>query len=50
MSIRFLVRQEVGMAYVFLVLEAVITEIAGVKAVRRRDPQSGMAILELVDE
>ena len=35
---------------VFLVLEAVITEIAGVNAVRRRDPQSGMALLELEDE
>jgi uncharacterized protein len=35
---------------VFLVLEAVITEIAGVNAVRRRDPLSGMALMELEDE
>ncbi len=34
----------------FLVLEAVITEIKGVNAVRRRDPLSGMALLELEDD
>ncbi len=33
----------------FLVLEAVITEIRGVNAVRRRDPLSGMSLLELDD-
>lgn len=35
---------------VFLVLEAVITEIIGVNAVRRRDSQSGMALMELEGE
>jgi predicted DNA-binding protein with PD1-like motif len=34
----------------FLVLEAVITEIKGVNAVRRRDPLSGMVLLELDDD
>lgn len=33
----------------FLVLEAVITEIKGLNAVRRRDPASGMVLLELED-
>lgn len=33
----------------FLVLEAVIMEIKGVNAVRRRDPESGMTLLELED-
>ncbi len=33
----------------FLVLEAVITELKGINAVRRRDPLSGMALLELED-
>ncbi len=34
----------------FLVLEAVITELKGINAVRRRDPLSGMALLELEDQ
>ncbi|HTP64182.1 MAG TPA: PPC domain-containing DNA-binding protein [Geobacteraceae bacterium] len=38
------------MSRAFLVLEAVITEIRGVRACRRRDPVSGMSLLELDDD
>jgi predicted DNA-binding protein with PD1-like motif len=36
-------------AEVFLVLEAVITEILGIDAVREPDPKSGMVLLKLGD-